>query len=94
MQVDDLDAAQTHLDFPVHLRHVAVPLPLCCPRKQRQFEAEHLLTHDGHGLQGEGGRGRHENCLPNHDCYYDHITVNIRTTSTLTADPGAAAATR
>lgn len=58
MQVDDLDAAQTHRDLPVHLRRVAVTFPLRRPRKQGEFEAEHLLTHDGHRLQGEAGKGR------------------------------------
>lgn len=51
VQVDDLDAAQTHRDLSVHHRHVFVALPLCRPQKQRQFEVEHLITHDGDHLQ-------------------------------------------
>lgn len=57
MQVDDLDAAQPHRHLPVHPRRVDVPVALCRPRKQGEFEAEHLLTHDGHGLQGEEEEG-------------------------------------
>lgn len=52
VQVDDLDAAQAHFDLPIHLRHVAITISLCCPRKQGQLEAEQLLTDDGHSLQG------------------------------------------
>lgn len=62
VQVDYLDAAQTHRDLPVHPRRVRVTVPLRRPRKQGEFEAEHLLAHDGHRLQGEeeegGGRTR------------------------------------
>lgn len=52
VQVDDLDAAQAHFDLPIHLRHVAITISLCRPRKQGQLEAEQLLTDDGHSLQG------------------------------------------
>ena len=57
MQVDDLDAAQSQRHLPVHPRRVTVPVALCRPRIQGQFEAEHLLAHDGHGLQGEEEEG-------------------------------------
>lgn len=51
VQVDDLDASQAHFDLSVHLWHVAITISLCCPRKQRQFKVEQLLTNDGYGLQ-------------------------------------------
>lgn len=56
VQVDDLDAAQTHRHLPVHLGHVAVTVGLCRSRKQGQLEAEDFVPNDGHGLQGEQER--------------------------------------
>lgn len=51
MQIDDLDAAQLQRDLPVHLGGIGVAVALGGVGVQQHFEAEHLTSHYGHGLE-------------------------------------------